>query len=128
MAQYPKTSVVANPHYVPKVPATRNCNRTRQVAEIAMQSAMSYGYDKSKDHKAISTTLAKDNSNQDTWHDDVQSYCDRLSTIKFLYKRYNQSYAIKIEDIKQAPVRRIKSETVTPKIEAVADCGVYATP
>ena len=80
-----------------------------------MHSTMAQAYDKTTGHKSISTTLAKDNGNQDVWHDDVQSYCDRLSTIKFLYKRYNKSYTITINDIKQAPVRKIKTEHKSAK-------------
>ena len=60
--------------------------------------------------KAISVLLNRDNSNQQDWHDSIQAYCQKRSTLKFLYKRYNISRQVDATNIHNVPVR-VKMES-----------------
>ena len=57
----------------------------------------------------MSVILNKDNSNQQDWHDNIQAYCQKRSTLKFLYRKYNVSRQVAVTEIHNAPVR-IKME------------------
>ena len=59
--------------------------------------------------KEVSVVLNRDNSNQEEWHDSIQAYCQKRSTLKFLYQRYNVSRPVAVTDIHNVPVR-IKME------------------
>ena len=68
------------------------------------------------DSKSVGVILFRDNSNQQQWYDAVQAYCQKRSTIKFLYKRYNISKPLTVHDIQQAP-ERVKKEPPSPAKE-----------
>ena len=74
------------------------------------------------DSKSVGVILFRDNSNQQQWYDAVQAYCQKRSTIKFLYKRYNISKPLTVHDIQQAP-ERVKKEPPSPAKEQKVQDG-----
>ena len=74
------------------------------------------------DPKSVNVILARDNANQHQWYDAVQSYCQKRSSIKFLYTKYNVSKQLTPSDIQQAPVRTMK-KFKEPKEEPAGDGG-----
>ena len=89
---------------------------------------MSQLHSQGTSHKDIPTILQRDNANQDAWRDDIQAYCNRLSTIKLLFKRYNQSQPMTTADIDNAPVRVKKEDgqnQQAAQVQVNADPPVY---